>query len=363
MRVLLPTTDYPPMGGGIQLLLRRLVECAPETTFDVMALGDEAERAWDHGRDQHVVRVARRSSHRLSVSALNAAVFRRATTHRYDAILSGHLVTGPGSLAVRRTRGTSVVQYVYAKELSLRPGLARTVLGRADATIAISRYTCDAARAAGADDRRIHVVHPGVDLPVANEGARQRDSATILTVARLEDRYKGFDVMLRALPLVMSKISGARWVVVGDGRLRPELEATAAAWGLSDRVLFAGSLPDAERDAWLDQATVFAMPSRTPSMPGGGEGFGIVYLEAGSHGLPCLCGDSGGAADAILDDVTGIHVNANDHVAVADGLVRLLSDPGLAQRLGDAGLSRARELSWRRMALQVQSILRQVAGR
>jgi phosphatidylinositol alpha-1,6-mannosyltransferase len=364
MRVLLATPDFPPMTGGIALLLGRLVDHSERVDFDVLAPAPYRGGQDGTGDAVDVRRTPHTGHHRADVALLNARVARAALRGGYDAVLSGHVVAGPGGLLARRLGGPPVVQYVYAKEMSARPGLTAAVLARADATISISEFSRAQASAAGAPADRLHLVLPGVDVPAprANGGAA-RDTATVVTVARLEDHYKGFDVMLRALPLVASRAPSVRWVVVGDGSLRTELQATADAWGLGDRVLFTGSVSDTERDAWLDRASVFAMPSRLTASAGGGEGFGIVYLEAGSHRLPCVAGGVGGASDAVRDGATGLLVDPTDHVAVADALSRVLTDPRLARELGEAGCARAAGLGWRRMARRVEEVLDTVVER
>jgi phosphatidylinositol alpha-1,6-mannosyltransferase len=184
---------------------------------------------------------------------------------------------------------------------------------------------------------------------------------TLLTVGRLSERYKGHDVVLRALPLVMAGVPDARWVVVGEGPLRAELEARAAAYGVRDRVHFTGQVPDVERDGWFRRAQVFVMPARAP-VAGAGEGFGIVFLEANLHGLPVVAGGVGGALDAVVDGVTGILVDPTDHVAVADAVVDLLRDPEKARSMGASGAARARQdFGWPEVAARVGAVLRSVA--
>ena len=175
-----------------------------------------------------------------------------------------------------------------------------------------------------------------------------------------QDRYKGFDVVMRAMPLVRAQVPGACWVVVGDGSLRSELQQTAARWGLSEYVSFLGAVDDDERDNLLRRASVFVMPSRVPAGRAAGEGFGIVYLEAGAAGLPVVAASEGGATSAVIDGVTGLLCDPRDHVAVADRIVRLLRNPDLARRLGEAGYARQRQLGWDRMAREVDVILRQL---
>jgi phosphatidylinositol alpha-1,6-mannosyltransferase len=130
--------------------------------------------------------------------------------------------------------------------------------------------------------------------------------------------------------------------------------------GLGGRVRLLGEADDAERDQWLDRARVFAMPSRLAAN-GGGEGFGIVYLEAGAHGLPVVAGDVAGARDAVINGVTGLLVDPTDHIAVADALTRLLLDHSLAESLGHAGELQARSLGWPSVAQKVEDLLHRVA--
>jgi phosphatidylinositol alpha-1,6-mannosyltransferase len=195
-----------------------------------------------------------------------------------------------------------------------------------------------------------------VDIP-DDASPLPSDAPTVLTIARIVDRYKGHDVMVRALALVRQTVPGARWVVIGDGSLRPAIEELARASGLGEAVLFLGAVSDEQRSQWLRRADVFAMPSRVPADGHAGEGFGISFLEAGAHGKPVVAGGVGGALDSVVDGRTGLLVDPTDPVAVADALVRLLSDRDLAARLGRGGAERAREFAWPRIAARVEALL------
>lgn len=183
-----------------------------------------------------------------------------------------------------------------------------------------------------------------------------RSRKLVRTSSSLADRYKGFDVMLRALPLVRAQLPAARWVVIGDGPLRGELERTVRAWGLNDSVVFCGHISDEELDEWFASSHVFAMPSRLPA-DGGGEGYGLVYLEAAARGLPCVAGNAGAVAEAVIHGETGLLVNPTDHVEMAGALVALLDDADRATALGAAGRERALVLSWDRMAAATEALV------
>jgi phosphatidyl-myo-inositol dimannoside synthase len=360
-RVLLLTPDFPPAFGGIQRLMYRLAQHLERVEVRVVTLGVEGAGAFDREQTFPVVRTSTtaRMAPSSAIAVLNARASLEAFRHRPNIVLNGHINTSPAALAIGRLLGVPYVQYLHGREVIIRPRLTRAGLRGASAVVAVSSYTRQLALDHGAPAERVHRVPPGVDL-VAPSGAERDESPTVVTIARLDQRYKGHDVLIRALPLVRSRIPGARLVVVGDGPMQPAYESLARSLGLDGSVLFAGVLNDAARDSVLDRAHVFAMPSRLP-LDGGGEGFGIVYLEAAVHGLPAVAGNVAGALDAVVHGETGLLVDPTDHVAVADALTTLLDDADLAARLGRAAAERAKDFAWAKIARRVEDVLLEVA--
>jgi phosphatidylinositol alpha-1,6-mannosyltransferase len=201
-----------------------------------------------------------------------------------------------------------------------------------------------------------------VDVPPAMPGERRETRPTVVTVGVLAERYKGHDVLIRALPLVRAQVPDVQWVVIGDGPLRPALERLATAEGLDGHVRFLGALSDRERDRWLARSHVFAMPSRLPGGERAGEGFGIVYLEASARGLPVVAGGVAGALDAVVHGTTGLLVDPTDHVAVAGAIAGLLRDSGRAEALGRAGREYAARFAWPEIARRVEDVVLEVAA-
>lgn len=363
-RVLVLTPDYPPTPGGVQLLVGRIVQHARRLRLRVLTLDAPGAREFDDAAGgRHVRRVPQWGGHRSAIAALNAVAAVEALPFRPAAVLSAHIVTAPAAALIGGTLRVPFVQYLYAEEVGVRPGLAAFALRRAAAIIAISSYTRELAVGAGAEPARVRLIPPGVDLPDASGGAAKAPRPTALTIARLRDRYKGHDVMLRALPLIRARVPDIEWVVAGDGPLRPGLERAAADQRLQDAVRFLGPVSDDERDRWLRGAHVFTMPSRVPAGGFAGEGFGIVYLEAAAHGLPVVAGEVGGALDAVVHGETGVLVDPNDHIAVAEAVVRLLLDPERARALGAAGARRARGFAWPEVARRVEEVILELVDR
>jgi phosphatidylinositol alpha-1,6-mannosyltransferase len=363
MRTLVLTPDFPPAPGGIQHLVHRVVANASGLTSRVVTIATPGAAAFDaaSGLDVRRVPVMPQLPRPVSAMGLNATALGHALAFRPDVVLSAHTVTSPGASVIRRLLGVPVLQYFHGKEVGTRPGLAAFAARNADAAIVVSSYTRDLVAAVGGEPAKIHLVHPGVDLP-AGAPAAPSDRPTIVTIARMEDRYKGHDVMVRAMALVAARVPGARWIVIGDGPLRAGLAELARSATLGEDVIrFLGAVDDAERDAWLDRAHVFAMPSRMPAGGYAGEGFGIVYLEANAHHCPVVAGGVGGAVDAVVDGETGLLVDPEDHVDVGNAIVTLLEDEERRRRMAEAGARRATEFAWPRIAAQVEDLAVSVA--
>jgi glycosyltransferase involved in cell wall biosynthesis len=152
---------------------------------------------------------------------------------------------------------------------------------------------------------------------------------TVLFVGREFDR-KGGDVLLRAFRRVRARLPQARLVVAGP-----------ATWTTEEAgVSFLGHLPKHHPDSRerlrqaYEGADVFCLPTRY-------EPFGIVFLEAMYYGLPVVATRVWAVPEIVEDGVTGFTVARDDDAALADRLLLLLQDRSLAQRMGEAGRSRA----------------------
>jgi len=166
-------------------------------------------------------------------------------------------------------------------------------------------------------------IHNGVPDDVCPPAPRPRPGPLIGAIGRLEPQ-KGFDILIRAL----REIDGATLVLVGDGSERGRLEELARELGVAERVAFIG-WSDQVR-GYLGSFDVFALPSRF-------EGFPLAVLEALLARAAVVAADVGSVAEAVRDGETGLLVPAEDPVALAAAMRRLLADEGLRRRLGAQG--------------------------
>lgn len=186
------------------------------------------------------------------------------------------------------------------------------------------------------------VIHNAAELPPPAAGARERlraelgiapDAPVVGTLGRFEPQ-KGLDTLLRAAARTLSTAPATRFVVVGDGPLRGDLESLARELGIRDAVHFLGWRSDVS-DV-LSMMDLFCLASRW-------EAFGIVLAEAMLAGLPVVATQVDGIPEVVEDGVTGRLVPADDERAIAARLAELVADGAKRRALGAAGRARAAE--------------------
>ena len=352
MTHLLVTNDFPPKVGGIQSYLWELWRRLPADSFAVLTTAYDGGRAFDA---QQPFRVERTSGRVL--------LPRRHLVRRIDRLAAeidaALVVLDPalplGMLGNRLERPYGIV--VHGAEITVPrrlPGVS-ALLGRvlrgASHVIAAGRYPASEARRAAGRELPLTVVPPGVDVarfqpldPARRRAERERfglaaDGLLVVGVSRLVPR-KGFDVLIDAVARLVVAYPRLELAVSGAGRDRRRLERLATQGQAPVR--FLGRVPNLDLPALCACADVFAMPCRTRWAGLEQEGFGIVFLEAAACGVPQVAGDSGGAAEAVVDGETGLVVRrpgrADD---VAAALSRLLDDQALRAQLGAAARARA----------------------
>jgi glycosyltransferase involved in cell wall biosynthesis len=144
--------------------------------------------------------------------------------------------------------------------------------------------------------------------------------------------YKGFDVLIEAMQHV-----DAQLILGGDGPLKAELQQQAERLGVSNKVLFTGSIAEADLAAYFNACDVFCLPSVEQS-----EAFGLVQLEAMACGKPVVCTQLNNGVNVVNQaGVTGLAVPVRDATALAGALNTLLNDDVLRSKLGQQAKTHA----------------------
>ncbi len=179
----------------------------------------------------------------------------------------------------------------------------------------------------------------------------------IYTVGRLDER-KGHDLVIKALPSIIKRVSNVIYLIGGEGPYLPKLQHLVKQLALQDYVRFCGFIGPEEMLAFHHTGDIFVMPNRI--LPDGDtEGFGIVFLEAGATGRPVIGGRAGGAVDAIVDGTTGFLVDPYSPEELIQKTVALLKNETLAIKLGEQARSRAwNQFRWKILATKFLEYLR-----
>jgi len=173
-----------------------------------------------------------------------------------------------------------------------------------------------------------HVIPDCIDLDAYSPGPKRddlldrydlHDRTILLTLGRLssEEQYKGHDEILEILPDLAEEVPDVSYLVCGDGDDRSRLERKAERLGVADRTVFAGYVPEEEKEDHYRLADAFVMPGR-------GEGFGIVYLEAMACGVPVVASRADASREAVRDGQLGVVVDPDDPSDLRRGIYRAL---------------------------------------
>jgi glycosyltransferase involved in cell wall biosynthesis len=174
----------------------------------------------------------------------------------------------------------------------------------------------------------------------------------VLFVGRLIEA-KGVSELVDMLPRVLARIP-VHLLVVGEGPLEVELRQRATRLGVGDRLTMAGYLRDEPFQAAYQCADIFALPTRWA------EGFPLAIAEAMGAGLPIITTRIRGMADHLRHGVNALFVPLRDSAALADAVIRLLSDPQMRTRMGHANREKVREFTPDRVGRHYLEILREV---
>ncbi len=336
---------YPPHRGGIESVVAGLCRGLARRGIGVTALASNTERA-DSSEELDGVRVMRVGRQfELRSQPLNLGLVRAIQRLDFD-ILHVHTPNPLGALAaLRAIEPTQAVVVTHHSDI-----VRQRLLGVAGAEVHAALYRRAAAvvvatprhvqysRLVRRFESRTRVIHFGIAR--ANAGpwpfptrlpSAWHDAPFALFVGRLV-YYKGVGVLLDA----MRDSPELRLAIVGEGPLRAELEAKAAASALGERVAFLGQVSDAELHSLYAHCGFLVLPSIAPS-----EAFGMVQLEAMAAGRPVISTNlRSGVPYVNQHGHTGLIVEPGDSAGLARALRRLASDEALTNLLGKQALAR-----------------------
>lgn len=349
--------------GGVQFHVRDLAESLLDRGHEVSVLAPAAD---DTPLPDYVVAAGRAvpvhyngSVARLTFGPVTAARVRKWLAAGQFDVLHLHEPVTPsvGMLAMWIADGPIVGTFHSSmnrsRSLQLAYPLVRQSLEKISARIAVSE-----------DARRTLVEHLGGDAVVIPNGVfvdrfagaepdprwtGTAQAPTIAFLGRLDEPRKGLPVLLGAVPAVLERIPGARFLVAGRGDSGSD-EAAAMLGPLASSVEFLGGVSDEEKARLLASADVYCAPQT------GGESFGIVLVEAMAAGTPVVASDLGAFSRVLDEGQAGVLFRTGDSADLAATLLRVLGDPGLRREKVAAGRQAVRRYDWSGVTDQVLTV-------
>jgi glycogen synthase len=374
-RVLILSWEYPPLiEGGLARHVRKLSESLAElgTEVHVLTRGSEESPAEELAAGVHIQRVREPSRPRdlgefvAWVEHMNSDMLAAGVElgDRFDfEIVHGHdwLVASACDHLARRF-SSPLVTTIHATEhgrhqgwvdkhpQSYIHGVERWITNRSDRVIACSYYMREQiADIFGVADERVSVIPNGIDPEDlqpqdAEELERLRsefaaaDEKLVLLIGRLVYE-KGFQIALEAMPGLIERQPGTRFLVAGSGTHEAELRRQAEDLGLLEHGTFLGWIGDDVLHSLYRISDLCVVPSIY-------EPFGLVALEAMASGCPCIVADTGGLREVVPTDEVGLRFRARDPEALADVAERVLADDDLGRRLVAEAHEHVRRFDW-----------------
>jgi len=259
-------------------------------------------------------------------------VFCQSLFHPPEFIIYNHINYSPVALVLFRITKIPYALMIYGTDAwDLRNKMKVQAMRKAHSIISSSRFTQSVVeKQPGILSTKFFIMEPTIDTGVfsvkndseimalrASQGLS--DKKIILYVGRLskKDQYKGYDLVVKALPAVLKRIPNAMYVIFGAGDDMGRVKELVTERSLEGKVVFSG-ISDEKKIQYYQSADVFIMPST-------GEGFGIVYLEALSCGTPVIAGDIDASSEPLLGGELGLLIDPRDVQQIANSLITVLS--------------------------------------
>ncbi len=225
---------------------------------------------------------------------------------------------------------------IHSKEINHKKGSRLNkkvleVLNNVDHVVANSNFTKNLAIKLGVEEKRIHVINPGVDpaLEIPKNDLKKAEEIfngkknKLITVSRF-DKRKNHEKVIMAIRNLKEIYHDIIYTCIGYGDEEENLKKLVIELKLENHVIFLKDIPNNLKNALVAKSNIFIMPSiiHRNSI----EGFGIAFIEAAQYGIPSIGGKDGGASDAIIHEKTGIICDGNNLEEIYKSIDNLLKE-------------------------------------
>ena len=364
--VIILTHEFPPKRGGAGTYCEELLHACKQIGLNAEAWVPKYGQETAEGK---VVSLPIKGSQSWSCSFRSIRETRKRLNAKTDQVVL-HLAEAGSLRAFIRfgwmlKENTKFLATIHGSELlkfcsnPLEKFLFRRLLRKAEKIHVLSAFNKNALLSLFPELETKVFLFPGA--PARRLVGRQKASSPlgqkvkILCVGRIHPR-KGQDLLLEAIVKLPQTLSSKlECLLVGpvvDKRFYEKLRGLSKIANCS--VFFLGDLDDVDLKAVYQETDLFVMPSIQAKKSI--EGFGFVYLEAGSHGLPVIAHRTGGVEDAVLDQKTGLLIDPKDPKGLCEAIRRLIEDPEQRLRMGEEGANWAKSRTWEELAGKIYNL-------
>ncbi len=356
-RILHLTPNYLPSIGGVEINMHEINKRLVKDGFEVEVITQKEPDAPDYevkeGIVVHRVPAFEPFKMRYRLGRFMPTMIPKMHQVNFDVLHAHAYGYFPLWASMFSNKPTVITTHSdpTAKIYPLFDGLRSIPLRSCDRLIATTNMEKNHLILRGAKKDRITVIPNGVTLPPTKAPVRNFGKV-ILCLARLDIAHKGQDILLQAMPKVISKVSDAKLWIVGEGRDARKLEKLAKELKLEGIVEFKGRILDTAKPFYIQNSQMLCISPRT-------ESFGVVYLEAMAYGLPIVTTNVGGIPEVVGD--SAVLVPPNDPSALADALIRVSTDKQLAEELREKSLERVKRFDWDKIVEKYEKMYEQLA--
>ena len=363
MRLLIYTHRFPPSKGGMETQSLNLAKGLKESGIEVIVLAPSYtsdEKNLDKTYGLKVIRIpfiGRKwiplLKYFLGFFYLLVVLLRFKPDlvifiHKETQVVGGIFPLFPCKYIVRATARPDFLSYSL-KEFWLIPitFLIRSMYARATKIICHSFTVKKILERAHFPMEKVVVICSGVENQFLSEPPRTevirklkedfgigKEEKVILTVARVV-RRKGHDSVIKALPQILKEVPKLKYLIVGDGDYKGTVETLVEKLGLTDRVIFTGTIPHQDIIHFYDLCDVLVMPNR--AIGGKIEGLPNSLLEAAARGKPIVAGANFGSLEVVEDGKSGYLVNPDNMEEIGTAILDLLKNEEKALAFGRNG--------------------------
>ena len=350
---LVSTRNFPPDLGGIQNLMEGL-SLALLNHGPVKVFADKFEycEKYDKKSKLNIERIAGFKIFKKYRKANLVNEFIKNNNLRAAFFDHWKSIENIDQTVLSKTRSFCLI---HAKEINHPPGSSLNkrmifALKKANFIIANSNFTKNLIIKLGYKNDNIVVINPGCNYPLKVEKSSKQFADVVygnsfpklITVSRLDGR-KNHQNILMSIKNLLPKFPKLKYVSIGDGEEKNNLEKLKKQLGLTKEVTFIYEASEQEKIGLLERSDIFVMPSVV--FKKSVEGFGISFIEAAAYGKPSIGGIHGGERDAIIEGKTGFLCDGNDLNLIYDSLIKIIDNDNY-KKLGVNALEFSKNFKW-----------------